>query len=88
VLVRAIQFRRRGLIISTVFGFIGVTGAGFNGGSYLNYHEDLSSMLMSTGFAIAVASYAIALYLASQEPSAHDDSTAKARLVSAGNPIA
>jgi hypothetical protein len=68
VLVRAIQSRRRGLIISTVLGFIGVLGAGFNGGSYLNYHADVSSMLMSTGFAIAVTSYVVALYLVSREP--------------------
>jgi hypothetical protein len=41
-----------------------VLGAGFNGGSFLNYHEDFSSMLMATGFAIAVAAYATGLYLA------------------------
>ena len=64
--VQAIQARRRGLIISSVVGFIGVIGAGFNGGSYLNYHEDLSSMLMATGFAIAVVAYSIGLYLAAQ----------------------
>jgi hypothetical protein len=88
VLVRAIQFRRRGLIISTIFGFIGVAGAGFNGGSYLNYHEDFSSMLMSTGFAIAVAAYAVALYLASREPSPLDDSSTKGRPVNAESPSA
>jgi hypothetical protein len=33
------------------------------GGSYLNYNEDFSSMIMSIGFAIAVAAYALALYV-------------------------
>jgi hypothetical protein len=65
-MVQAIQARRRGLIISSAFGFIGVLGAGFNGGSYLNYHEDFSSMLMATGFATAVVAYSVGIYLAAQ----------------------
>jgi hypothetical protein len=63
-LVQAIRIRGRGIVISAVVGFIGVLGAGFNGGSFLNYHEDFSSMLMATGFAIAVAAYATGLYIA------------------------
>ncbi len=65
-LVEAIGSRRRGLVVSAVFGFIGVLGAGFNGGSFLNYHQDFSSMLMSTGFAIAVVSYSAGLYIVSE----------------------
>jgi hypothetical protein len=64
-LVQAIGNRRRGIIVSAVVGFIGVLGAGFNGGSYLNYHQDFSSMIMATGFAIAVVAYSAGLYLAS-----------------------
>jgi hypothetical protein len=63
-LVQAIGNRRRGIVMSAVFGFIGVLGAGFNGGSFLNYHEDFSSMLMATGFAIAVVAYSVGLYVA------------------------
>jgi hypothetical protein len=63
-LVQAIANRRRGIIVSAVFGFIGVLGAGFNGGSFLNYHQDFSSMLMATGFAIAIVAYSAGLYLA------------------------
>jgi len=63
-LVQAIGNRRRGIVVSAVFGFIGVLGAGFNGGSFLNYHQDFSSMLMATGFAIAVVAYSVGLYLA------------------------
>jgi hypothetical protein len=65
-MVQSIRARRRGLILSSVFGVIGVLGAGFNGGSYLNYHQDFSSMLMATGFAIAVVAYSVGLYLATQ----------------------
>lgn len=65
-MVQAIQARRRGLIISSAFGFVGVLGAGFNGGSYLNYHQDFSSMLMATGFAIAVVAYSVGIYMAAQ----------------------
>jgi hypothetical protein len=65
-MVQAIRTRRRGIMLSAAFGFIGVLGAGFNGGSYLNYHQDFSSMLMATGFAIAVVAYSVGLYLAAQ----------------------
>jgi hypothetical protein len=65
-LVQAIRNRRRGIVVSAVFGFIGVLGAGFNGGSFLNYHQDFSSMLMATGFAIAVVSYSAGLYIANE----------------------
>jgi hypothetical protein len=64
-LVQAIRAGGRGIVLSSVFGFIGVLGAGFNGGSYLNYHEDVSSLLMATGFAVAVVAYSAGLYIAS-----------------------
>jgi hypothetical protein len=71
-LVQAIQTRNRGLIISAGFGAFGVIAAGFNGGSYLNYHEDFSSMLMATGFAVAVVSYVVGLYLLPRIPIASE----------------
>src|SRR5712692_8494569 len=63
-LIQAIANRRRGIVVSAVVGFIGVLGAGFNGGSYLKYHEDFSSMIMATGFAIAMVAYLAGLYIA------------------------
>jgi len=65
-LVQAIGDGRRGIVVSAVFGLIGVLGAGFNGGSFLNYHQDFSSMLMATGFAIAVVAYSVGLYIANE----------------------
>ncbi len=62
LLVQGIVLRHRGLVVAMVFGFVGTLGAGFNGGSFLNYNENLSSMLMATGFAIAVVAYLYALY--------------------------
>jgi hypothetical protein len=69
-LVQAIGNRRRGIVMSAVFGLIGVLGAGFNGGSFLNYHQDFSSMLMATGFAIAVVAYSVGLYIANETSTA------------------
>lgn len=43
---------------------VGVVAAGFNGGSYLNYHEDFSSMLMASGFALATGAYVVLLFVA------------------------
>lgn len=57
VLVDGIAVRSRPAILASAFGTFGVIAAGFNGGSYLNYHEDFSSMLMSSGLAVALASY-------------------------------
>jgi hypothetical protein len=61
-LVQAIRLREGGRIILAALGFVGVLGAGFNGGSFLNYHEDFSSMLMAVGFALAMAAYMTLLY--------------------------
>ena len=41
----------------TIMGWIGVTGAGFNGGSFLNYSHNISSFLMSVGFVLAATCY-------------------------------
>ncbi len=70
VLIRAIQTRTRSMILSAAFGALGIVGAGLNGGSYLNYHEDISSMIMSAGFAVAVVSYLIGLYILPRRPTA------------------
>jgi hypothetical protein len=63
-LVQAIRLGGGGRITLAVLGFIGVLGAGFNGGSFLNYHADFSSMLMAVGFALAMSAYVGLLYSA------------------------
>jgi hypothetical protein len=61
-LVQAIRLPGGGRITLAALGLVGVLGAGFNGGSFLNYHEDFSSMLMAVGFALAMAAYVALLY--------------------------
>jgi hypothetical protein len=72
LLVRAIQLRIRSLMLTAGFGALGIIGAGFNGGSYLNYHEDFSSMIMAGGFALAVVAYLIGLYVLPQIPTSSE----------------
>ena len=62
LLVPAIRSRNRLAITTSVVGALAILGAGFNGGSYLNYHEDFSSMIMASFFAIAVTAYVAGLW--------------------------
>lgn len=62
LLVMAIVARNRAWIIAASFGFVGVFAAGFNGGSFLNYAEDVSSLLMTIGFLMALIAYALGMY--------------------------
>ena|ERR1700730_148369 len=59
----AIASRRRAWIATSILGWIGIMGAGFNGASFLNYGHDFSSLLMSIGFILALVSYAIGFYI-------------------------
>ena len=70
LLVTAIRARTKDLIIVTSFGAVGVLAAGFNGGSFLNYNQDFSSMLMAAFFAIAVVAYAVGLFVTGRPASA------------------
>ncbi|HLH69702.1 MAG TPA: hypothetical protein VKY90_11890 [Candidatus Dormibacteraeota bacterium] len=63
VLGQAISDGRRGAIAGAGLGALGVLGAGFNGGSFLNYGEDFSSMLMATGFALGILGFVTLLAL-------------------------
>ena len=63
LVVLAVISQRRAWVIASTLGAIGVIGAGFNGGSFLNYGHDFSSMLMALGFAVAIGSYAVGLYI-------------------------
>ncbi|MGH7861455.1 MAG: hypothetical protein ACRENM_06770 [Candidatus Dormibacteraceae bacterium] len=67
LLVFGARSGRSSLLWTGILGLVGVLGAGFNGGSFLNYHEDFSSMLMSGGFALAVGSYATMLFVSALE---------------------
>jgi hypothetical protein len=62
--VRGVRTGPRSLAIATGVSALAVLVAGLNGGSFLNYNEDFSSMIMASFFAIAVVSYAVGLYVA------------------------
>ena len=63
VIVAARRSGRRGLMIAAAIGFLAVSAAGFNGARFLAFGQEVSSMLMSLGFALAVACYGWVLYL-------------------------
>ena len=63
LLIAAIRTRARDLVWVTSLGLFGVLAAGFNGGSFLNYNQDFSSMIMATFFAWAVVSYVVGLFV-------------------------
>ena len=67
--VRAWPLGGRMLRWTTGLGALFVLAAGFNGGSFLNYNQDFSSMIMASFFALAVACYVLALF-ALAEPEA------------------
>ena len=48
------------VVLLSVVAWVGVTSAGFNGGSFLNYRHNFSSFLMTVGWVLACACYALA----------------------------
>ena len=66
VFARALRRGNRATKIATGAGAFAILGAGFNGGSFLNYNEDFSSMIMASFFASALAAYAASLYFATE----------------------
>ena len=59
LLALAIAARRRGRIVVAAVGLVGITAAGFNGASFMNYGHDFSSLLMALGFLLAAVAYVI-----------------------------
>jgi hypothetical protein len=70
LLIAAIKTRAGDLIWVTSLGLFGVLAAGFNGGSFLNYNQDFSSMIMAIFFAWAVIAYAVGIFLTGRPGSA------------------
>ncbi|MGC8627380.1 MAG: hypothetical protein ACP5VR_07470 [Acidimicrobiales bacterium] len=68
VAVHAVLARRRAIVVWSVVGGLLVIGAGFNGASFLDFNDNINSLLMALLAFGAVASYAIALFLAARTP--------------------
>lgn len=59
--VRAIRLGHRAVVVWTVLAGLLVLGAGFNGLSFLDFADNVSSLIMALLAFAAVASYAMAL---------------------------
>lgn len=61
----AVLRRRRGATLTTLMsvGALSSIGAGFNGASFLDFNNDVSSLIMALLWALATLSYIIALYV-------------------------
>jgi len=62
--IQAVRSGPRSFAVATGVGGFAILTAGLNVGSFLNYNEDFSSMIMAAFFAIAVAAYAGSLFFA------------------------
>jgi hypothetical protein len=56
----------RGATAASVLGALAITGAGFNGASFVNYGHDFSSMIMAGLWALALACYLTGMFLAAR----------------------
>jgi len=64
LVVHAVRSRRgASMVWLAAGGLTAILFAGFNGASFLKYDQNISSMLMAVGFAVAVACYAVILTL-------------------------
>ncbi len=73
--VRVAKLRRRSLNTWTILGALLVIGAGFNGASFLDFNNNLSSLLMALlAFASAIC-YVVVLFLLSSAAAVSASST-------------
>lgn len=63
VAVRAVAIKRPGVGFWAVLGGLLVIGAGFNGASFLDFNDNLSSLIMALLALASVCSYAVVLFL-------------------------
>jgi len=63
VAVRSLKVRRRSVASWSFLAMFLVIGAGFNGASFLDFNDNVSSLLMALLAFCAAASYAVVLFL-------------------------
>jgi hypothetical protein len=63
LVVHSARAGRRAAVWLAAVGLTAIIFAGFNGASFLKYNQNLSAMLMSAGFAVAVTCYVAILSL-------------------------
>jgi hypothetical protein len=64
LVIHSVRAGRQAAIWLAAVGLTAIIFAGFNGASFLKYNLNISSMLMSVGFAVAVVCYVVILSLA------------------------
>ncbi|PYI68800.1 hypothetical protein CVV68_05820 [Arthrobacter livingstonensis] len=67
LIVQAARTEPRSHLALTIVAAVFVLGAGFNGGSFLNYGLDASSFIMAALWAVATACYVALLYLSGRD---------------------
>lgn len=63
LLVQAVYLSHRRTLVAAALGMLLVIGAGFNGASFLDFGNDVNSLIMSLLFALATACYVAILYI-------------------------
>ncbi|MGH8979830.1 MAG: hypothetical protein ACRDWE_02245 [Acidimicrobiales bacterium] len=61
--VRALSLKRAGVAFWAVLGALFVIGAGFNGASFLDFNDNISSLIMALLALASIGCYAIVLFL-------------------------
>jgi hypothetical protein len=62
MVARALRIGRRSLTIWTIVGALFTIGAGFNGASFLNYHQDVSSFIMTILAMASLLCFVVVVY--------------------------
>ncbi len=68
IAIRALKVSNRAVVVWSVLAGALVIGAGFNGASFLDFNDSISSLIMALLALSAVACYSVALFLLSATP--------------------
>ena len=68
LVVQTVRIRRSGLVAMAMMGAASVIGAGFNGLSFLDYSQNLNSLIMALLFALAMLCYLSIIYTTPAAP--------------------
>ncbi len=63
LVVQGARLQHRGLVAAAALGALSLTGAEFNGVSFLDYNKNLNSLIMALLFALAVLCYLSMIYV-------------------------
>jgi len=72
VAIHGLRTGQRAVTVWSVLGGLFVIGAGFNGASFLDFNDNISSLIMAMLAFAAIGSYSMALFLLGQAPRGQD----------------